>query len=154
MSMTAYELVQADGLVESENAWEIMERMIRRYAKKDLESAQHLISLIPDVAESALDIVGKRSGDNYRAAHWLLMQRKMEPDKEGYFFASMLPVCMVLFPNGNAKGGNEAEKEYFDLFLEQFRNPKVFNWKDDGDWAKSYGYDKYLRLVEEELRKG
>ena len=83
-----------------------------------------------------------------------MQQRKMEPDKEGYFFASMLPVVMVLFPNGNCTGGTPAEKEYFELFLEQFRNPKIFTWKKDGKWAKDFGYDKYLRLVEEELRKG
>lgn len=98
-----------------------------------------------------LEQTQKKANDYSEAAHWLVVQREMEPDRTGMFFATMLPVCKVMFPNGNADGRSEAEKRYFQQFLDAFSDKKQFSWKRDRTWADLHNYTDYLQLVERQM---
>ncbi len=140
-------------ILEWENVNEAVGFLIKQYSELSVHHARALLTVIPKVADEALERVGRVATDNAQAAHWLMCQREMKPDNSGMFFASMLPVCKVMFPNGKPKSGNKAEMGYWNLFVEQFQNPKVFSWKKDRAWADQYGYTEYLELVENQLKE-
>lgn len=140
-------------ILDWEDASEALGFLTKKYAEQSVHHARALLTLIPKVADEALEQVGQVAVDNAQAAYWLMCQREMEPDKSGMFFASMLPVCKAMFPNGKPKGGNKAEMDYWNLFIEQLQNPKVFSWKKDRSWADHNGYTEYLELVESQLKE-
>ena len=65
------------------------------------------------------------------------------------YFATMVPVCQTLFSNGEPENGNLAQKEYFNKFLELFKNKKAFSWNKESDveWAIQYDYYDYLQMI-------
>ena len=67
------------------------------------------------------------------------------------YFATMVPVCKTLFPDGYPKNGNLAEREYFNKFISLLKNKKAFDWNDHSDisWAKQYDYYDYLTVIKE-----
>lgn len=140
-------------LLKGKDAEEMVMFTIKQYADMSVQNARLLLEVIPKIADAAIRIMAKDAADKALAAFWLMGQRKMEPDESGTYFASMVPVCKVLFPNGSYDGSCVAEAEYWELFIKQFQNPKVFSWSKDAGWAENYGYTDYLKLVEENLRE-
>jgi hypothetical protein len=105
--------------------------------------------LIPEIAELELIAERKVAEGFGNAAFWLIVQQELKIDKDpSSYFASMVPVCMALFPKGTAKGRSDIEKRYFDCFRQLFSDKKIFSWEKNGEWAVSNGYANYLKLVE------
>lgn len=140
-------------ILKWDNVNEAFGFLVKQYADMSVHHARAMLEIVPKIADSAIRAVAKESSDNAQAAYWLMCQRKMKPDNDGAFFASMLPVCKVMFPTGKYDGGSDAKSEYWELFLEQFQNPKVFSWEKDAVWAEHYGYTEYLKLVESQLKE-
>ena len=144
-----------EGILKEILGWDdaeaALDYLMAEYAKKGSANARFLLSRIGDISGAMIAQKEKQIAEYSSAAHWLIAQREVGPYPSGIFFATMLPVCKVMFPNGNADGHNEAEKRYFQKFLEMFHDPKQFSWKDDKDWAIQNGYFEYLQLVERQM---
>lgn len=138
-------------LLSQENADDIVRQMVLKYAELSVDNARNLLSMVSGIADKAIKNVSEKASENAQAAFWLINQRKMEQDTNGTFFASMVPVCKAMFSDGTCDGRSRAEQEYWSLFLEQFMDKKIFSWERDKNWADSYGYTQYLKLVEENL---
>lgn len=132
---------------------EAIDYLMAEYAKKGAANALHLLSRIGDIASVQVAQSEKRVVEYSQAAHWLMAQRELKPDKSGTFFATLLPVCKIMFPNGNADGYCEAEQRYFRQFLEAFSDKNQFRWDRDRTWADMYGYTEYLQLIERKMNK-
>lgn len=141
-----------DAILMTENASEATEYMIREYAKKSVENANHLIRLIPTLSSIALEHKEEEVRKHRQASFWLVVQNETNNMDDITLFASMVPVCMARFPNGTSEGGCQAEKNYFNRFLELFKNKKVFSWEKNSGWAQTNGYKDYLKLVEDNIK--
>lgn len=137
-----------------DDASEAVGFLVKRYSEMSVHHARALLTLIPKVVDEAMGQIGKAAAANEQAAFWLMCQREMKPDNSEEFFASMLPVCMVMFPSGKPKGRSKAEMNYWNLFVKLLRNPKIFSWEEDQVWADHHGYTDYLKLVESQLKEG
>ena len=149
--ITPYEKGILDEILKWRDVAEVIDYMLAEYAKGGATNVVHLLSRIGDLAGVQVAQSEKRVSEYSQAAHWLMAQRELKPDKTGSFFAAQLPVCMVMFPNGNADGHCEAEKRYFRQFLEAFSDKNQFRWDRDRSWADMYGYTEYLQLVERQM---
>lgn len=149
ISVEDYEKISA--IVQSPNSKDLMENLIKIYASQSVDHATHLIEVIPAVSSAAMQILNKYLVDSCQVSTMLINQRCMEIDKEGMYFASMVPVCKQMFPKGTIEGHSKAQKEYFDLFLKLFKDKKQFDWNNplDISWAKQYEYYDYLAKVKE-----
>lgn len=132
---------------------EAVEFLNNQYAFRNYANALRLIKSIANISDTLVNKMAEVSGAYAQAAQWLLFQRKMNVDKEGMYFASMVPVCMAMFPDGTAEGRTLAEKEYFKLFVDLFKDKKQFKWARDAEWARTNGYTDYLRMVERNLER-
>lgn len=135
------------------NAEDAISFLLRKYSEQSADNAKFLLNAIPQVAELALERSRVVAVENANAAFWLICQRGMKVDNDGMYFASMVPVCKALFPEGKRKGCSKAESDYFDLFVKQFKNPNVFSWEKDKAWADSLGYTEYLKIIEKQLEE-
>lgn len=152
--ITLYEKSLLDEILKWDDVEEAIDYLMSEYGKKDVYNVMHLIGQIGDLASTALEQKQKIANKYAEAAHWLMAQREMEPDKSGQFFASMLPVCQIMFPNGNAEGHTKTEKRYFQMFLDAFSDKKQFSWERDRVWADHFNYTAYLQLVERQMGGG
>ncbi len=80
------------------------------------------------------------------------MQQPFSDKDKASMFCSMIPTCMAILPKGNADGCSQAHKAYFNRFLALLKDPKVFDWNRDKEWADSYGYTAYLELVLNQIK--
>lgn len=128
-----------------------IEFMNNQYAFRNYANALRLIKSIASISDTLVNKMAEITSSYSQAAHWLMFQREMSVDKEGMYFASMVPVCMAMFPDGTADGKSMADREYFDLFVNLFKDKKQFSWKRDELWAKNNGYTDYLKMVERKL---
>lgn len=149
--ITPYEKGLLDEILRWDDAEEAIDYLLYEYGKKDVQNAKHLIGEIGDIASTALEQKQEAVNKYAEAAHWLMAQRDMKPDKTGQFFASMLPVCIAMFPNGNAEGHRTTEKRYFQQFLDAFSDKAQFSWDRDRIWADHLNYTDYLQLVERQM---
>ncbi len=146
--------MEIKNLLSSENSREIIHNIIEEYSKSSVNNCQFLLNLVPDIANRSIHILEKERMEKSQAIFMLMFERMAEiKGNEVAYFASMVPVCMTYFPEGNAKRRNYAEREYFKLFCELFKNKKAFSWDRDKDWADSYNYTNYLRLVEKQMNE-
>lgn len=152
--ITQYEEGLLNEILNWNDADEAIEFLIKNYAKGNVANARFLLGMIPGIADMAIEKMTEHASKHSQASYWLMCQRGMEPDKSGMFFASMLPVCIARFPNGNAEGCCKAEKDYFEQFLSLFQDKKQFSWEKDRAWADTHGYTDYLLLVEKQLNGG
>lgn len=139
-----------DEILGLENCSQAIKYLISEYAKLSVTNASYLLRLIPEVSDIQLNLMAKESSDRYQAAFWLINQNYMTDD-ERTLFASMTPICKVMFPSGNAFWKSIAMQNYFCKFMSLFRNPKAFSWNRDKTWAEQYGYTEYLKLVESQM---
>lgn len=137
-------------IITSKNASEFISVLIKQYSMMSVENAQELISLNSEIAKSIITLNAKQIKETNEGLFWLMAQREMTDKDVAAFFSSMVPVCKIYFPNGKCVSGNQAEEKYFSKFLRLFKDKKVFSWEKDLGWAENYGYDEYLRLVEQE----
>ena len=152
--MTATQENNIKLLLASSNSKEVIQKIIEEYTKESISNCQFLLGLIPDIANRSIHILEKESRTKSEAIFMMMFERIAEiQGNEDIYFASMVPVCMAHFPEGNARRRSEAEREYFKLFCELFKNKKAFSWDRDKDWADSYNYTNYLRLVEKQMNE-
>ena len=141
-------------LISYDNSREVIRNIIEEYAEESTNNCQFLLNLIPDIANCSIYALEKEKMKKSQAIFMMMFERIAEiKGNEDTYFASMIPVCMTYFPEGNAKGCNEAEKDYFNLFCKLFKNKKAFSWDRDKDWANTYKYTDYLRLVEKQINE-
>lgn len=140
------------GLLSTCNPKEVVRTVITEYAKNSVEDCQFLLKLIPEIANHSIQILEKEKMEKSQAIFMMMFEQSVGiKENEDTYFASMIPVCMTHFPEGNAKKHSKAEKNYFSLFCTLFKNRKAFSWERDKVWADSYGYTDYLRLVEKQM---
>lgn len=146
MALTYKQMSAIHTLLEADNARECVDALLNQYAKESFGNAQYLLSkcqILSEIAFMHCDAARRR---NKNAARWLVKLRKFEKDPRT-ILAAMTPVCMALYPEGNADGYCKAEQDFFGEFKALLHNPKAFTWEDSGDWAESFGYGDYIRLV-------
>ena len=136
-------------LLNDENVELIMETMIKEYSKNSLTRAQNLLNYINKIVSNIITISNKQIQKLNQASWMLVFQKKMDEKDIHAYFATMVPVCQTLFSNGEPENGNLAQKEYFNKFLELFKNKKAFSWNKESDveWAMQYDYYDYLQMI-------
>lgn len=154
MALMECERLFLDEVLKWKDADDAMVYLLQNYARGGVENVRLLLKAIPRIADVAIDQMAETVAMQSQASYWLMFQRNLKPDNSGTFFASMLPVCMARFPNGNSVGCCQAERDYFELFLTLFQDKKQFSWEKDKRWADTQGYTDYLRLVESQLAGG
>lgn len=142
-----YEQMQAmHALLDADNARECMDAMLNWYAKASFDNAQYLLGKCQKLSEITFMHCDAAKRRYEEASRWLVKLRKFERDPRT-ILAAMTPVCMALYPEGNADRYCKAEQDFFAEFKALLHNPKAFTWEDSGDWAVSFGYDDYIRRV-------
>lgn len=142
------------GLLSTYNPEEVVRTVITEYMKNSVENCQFLLKLIPEIADHSIHLLNREVARKSHAISMIMFENAIDwKGNEDVYFASMLPVCITHFPEGNAKKCSEAERRYFNLFCKLFKNRKAFSWERDKDWADSYGYTDYLRLVEKQINE-
>lgn len=139
-------------LLKSGEPAEVATLFVEEFTKDSVENCRTLLKLIPTISDKAIQLMSKEVSIRSQAISMLLLESSMDLKRnESTYFASMVPVCMTHFPEGNAKGRSKAERDYFSLFCKLLRDKKAFSWSQDKDWADTYGYTEYLKLVESQL---
>lgn len=136
-------------LVNDKDSELIMKTMIKEYSKDSLTKAQDLLSYINDVASNIINISSKQIQELSQSSWMLIFQTEMDKNDVHSYFATMVPVCKTLFPDGEMTNANFAQKRYFEKFIKLCENKKAFSWdnKSDVQWAKTYGYIDYLKMI-------
>lgn len=139
-------------LLKSGKHEEVATVFVEEFTKDSVENCRTLLNLILTISDKAIRLMSKEVSIKSQAIFMLLLESSMDVKRNEFtYFASMVPVCMAHFPEGNAKGYSEAEQNYFSLFCKLLRDKKAFSWSEDRDWADIYGYTEYLKLVESQL---
>ena len=146
MAVTYEQLEAIYSILEADNTNDCIDFLLTRYAEISFDNAQYLLNKCQKLSEIAFAQCAEKSRRNEEAARWLVNLRKFKKDPETTL-AAMMPVCITLYPEGNADRYCKAEQEFFDEFKALLHNPKAFMWEDSGDWAESFGYSDYIRLV-------
>lgn len=140
-----------ENLLMDENVDLIVQKIIHDYAEQSIDNAQKIINYITTVTDQIISNMDKQFSHAKQSANMLLIQTKMDKNEVSSYFATMVPVCKTLFPDGYPKNGNLAEREYFNKFISLLKNKKAFDWNDHSDisWAKQYDYYDYLTVIKE-----
>lgn len=139
-------------LLSTCNPEEVVRTVITEYTKNSVENCQFLLKIIPEIADHSIHLLNREVLRKSEAISMVIFENAIDyKGNEEIYFASMIPVCLTHFPEGNAERCSEAERRYFNLFCKLFKNKKAFSWKRDKDWADSYGYTDYLQLVEKQM---
>lgn len=128
-------------------AEEIVLTLMNKFAAKDPENCRTLIRNSDRLADKMMELQQKEINAAYQAAFMAITQRDFNTRDHTTYFASMVPVCKVLFPTGTADGECLALRKYFGEFVKLLHNPKAFDIKRDRNWAEQFGYLDYLVLV-------
>lgn len=133
-------------LLDDNNVDNIIHEILIRYNKKT-GNTMYLLKLIESIVNDSLENTKKQLREHLTASAFLISQRIM--NKDGSYFASMVPVCQALFPEGVDEKDSIAAKQYFNEFLDLCRDKKMFSWENEGDvkWAEDYGYKDYLHMI-------
>lgn len=144
--LTVNQRIMISELLCSENVEECVEQLLRMYAKSSYGAAKHLLGQCHELSNIAFDHLMRDRDETESAARWAIRLRSFGDDPKTRF-AAMVPVCMVLYPAGTAKRCCKGEQDFFAEFVSLLKNPKVFDWGVDGDWADDYGYTDFLKRV-------
>ena len=157
MKMQYKAVMDLESILQNEKAGEIIKYLMEEYAKQSVSNARELHKHTNWLVDSIIEKTARRNQELYHAGTMLVFQRSMPANSlvkdPSTAFAVMVPVCKALFPKGTADGESEADRRYFNQFLELFRNEKAFDWKNDKRWTDTMGYTEYLQLVEQKNPK-
>lgn len=136
-------------LLKDSNVDLIIKTMINEYTKDSIYNAQSLISYINSIVSN---IIMKTSNDvrDLKQASWMLIfQNEMNKKDVHSYFATMVSVMKILYPNGLDESANLAQKKYFKNFINLCKDKKAFSWdnKSDIEWANHYNYTDYLKMI-------
>ncbi len=143
----------ADILTKDEDVQRtIVHKLINAWSKCDVKNAEMLLNIIPEVTTNLIDQMSQTIQEYSIASNMLILQKAIRRRSDASsLFASMVPVCKTLFPDGVAENCSIAQQQYFEEFVKLLQNPKVFNWDEDKAWADSYNYTEYLKKVTKNL---
>lgn len=151
------EIALLDEIVNWDDAEKATDYLIFKLAQKSANHAKHFIEIISDVSSKQMFHYIKYGNKQAEAARWLIIQKSMKKEKHDItYFASMLPVCIALFPDGRENAYSDAMKIYFDEFVAMLLDKKIFSFDSNSDcvWAKNFGYYDYLKKIyDEEVKK-
>ena len=136
-------------IMNSPSKEKLVMELMRIYASESVENARQLLNHSKNIVDIIIKKMLEENTKTRNAAYMLMCQPYMEADKSS-MFASMVPVCMVMFPNGVKEDQSSfAGMDYFEKFLSLLADKKVFSMKDkdDANWARCFGYEDYLNLV-------
>ena len=144
------ELGLAARVLKNEQADELIRVIMRKYAETSVQNARELLQYSVVLSDIALKQTEEKSNKAHFAAETLINFFDSTAD-EPMFFAAMVPVCQVVFPEGTSEGGSQKQKEFFAKFVKLLRDPQCFSWDNnhDREWAEMFGYTNYLRKVKE-----
>lgn len=139
-------------IYQDEERVAIVSTLMDMLSSESIETARFFVQKCNEITDIAIEMAMQKVLEANQATFWLLSQKHIE-DKKSYF-ASMVPVCKFLFPNGEISDMNNGPgKEYFEQFLKLLGDKKVFSFENpsDASWAESFGHKEYLETV---IRKG
>lgn len=136
-------------LLKDENIDLIMKTMIHEYSKDSIERALNLISYVNLLVDNIIKNSSNQINELTQAGNLLIFQMGMNKSDINTYFASMVPIMKVLYPNGLDDNASLVQKDYFKQFIKLCKNKKAFSWNKESDveWAKCYGYDEYLHMI-------
>ncbi len=136
-------------LLNDSNVDLIVRYMINKYTENSVSRTQDMIEFINDLTSNIIKYNSIQIQALNQASWMLMFQNEMNEKDVQTYFATMVPVCKTLFPNGELENENLAQKKYFNKFLELFRNKKAFSWNKESDveWAMQYDYYDYLQMI-------
>lgn len=135
-------------ILSKENAEEIIDHLLCEYAKQSVNNARSLLNKCIKLSDIALSQCNEKKEQYREAAENMVLLRSIQ-DPPSAKLALMLPICKALYPDGKAnEKSSESKKCFFIEFKETLNNHKAFSWKEDKEWADSYGYSDYIRLVQ------
>lgn len=141
-------------ILGQENSDEVVLELIERYANESVNNCRTIIKSSNKAIDIMIRLQERDTMEWALATEMVINQAYMNKSDVSTYFASMVPVCMCMFPHGNADGGTLAHKEYFNEFLRLLNNPKAFDIVADAGWAKEFGYYDYLLSLKEKTTKG
>lgn len=141
--------LKMDHLLMDNNVDLIIKTMIKEYTQKSIYNAQNLITYMNDIISNILNIVNNDVNQLTLAGQMLILQKEMNKSDVHTYFATLVPVMKTLYPDGLDDNASLAQKNYFNEFIDLYKNKKVFSWdnKNDVDWANHYKYTDYLKMI-------
>lgn len=138
-----------DLLINNNKASVYLKYMIINYAKSSLINANELLEYNNEILKIINNEYEKTLKETNTALHMSIVKQSFDKSDVHSYFAIMVPICKIKFPNGVTDSMSISEKNYFNEFIELYRNKKAFNWNSQSDveWAKSYNYIDYLKSI-------
>ena len=118
-------------LLSTYNPEEVVRTVITEYTKNSVENCQFLLKLIPEIADHSIHLLNREVLRKSEAISMIMFENAVDyKGNERAYFASMIPVCMTHFPEGNTERCSEAERRYFNLFASFLKIKKHFPGKE------------------------
>ena len=143
-----------DTIVNRSDRVDIVCKLLDVISKGSYSDGKQFIDKISKISSNIVESLQRSSLEYLEAANWAVTQQAFESSYKSARFCTMLPVCKVCFPNGNADHCSEAQRKYFNEFTSLLMDKTIFNIKKDGTWLDSYNYRDYVNLVLSNLKKG
>lgn len=136
-------------IVDRQDSKEFMDKLIAFYCLHSAQNCQHLIDTIPNIVNQQIRFYDNQITDYRVAANWLIVGKNMYKKDKHSYFASMVPIMKVMYPEGLSTNESCARIKYFEEFIDLMKDPKVFslNNKEDVEWAKQFDYLDYLMFI-------
>lgn len=147
MDFKDVELIQ--NIVNRVDSKDFMDKLISFYCLRSAENCQHLVDAIPNIVNQQIRFYVNQITDYRHAANWLIVGKSMDKKDKHSYFASMVPIMKVMYPEGLSTNESCARIKYFEEFIDLMKDPKVFSLdnKEDIEWARSFDYLDYLMFI-------
>lgn len=144
VAMNSEELISL--IVNHPDSIDITCQLLDVLSKRSYKAGQQFLDHIGKISSNMISNVLENSCKYKEAADWAIIQQSLTADKRTRLY-TMLPICQVCFPDGNADKCCEAQKRYFKEFVNLLKDRKLFDMSKDKEWADSYGYTEYIQKV-------
>lgn len=147
MDFEDVQLIQ--NIVDRKDSKDFMDKLIAFYCSRCAENCQHLIDTITNIVNQQIRFYSNQITDYRVAANWLIVGKNMDKKDKHSYFASMVPIMKVMYPEGLSTKESCARIKYFEEFIDLMKDPKVFSLdnKEDIEWARSFDYLDYLMFI-------
>lgn len=127
----------------ADTAQEFIKVLLNTYASKEVYNILDVLSYIPELVEKSI-CMKQDTIDQYSWATTLLLtERYTNPisarktrkgAKVSNEFPTLLYACIAHFPDGKTEHKSEAEKAFFNEFVDYVRNKRGFDYDNVEDW--------------------
>ena len=154
MDFKDVELIQ--NIVDRIDSKEFMDKLIAFYCLQSAENCQHLVDAIPNIVNQQIRFYANQITNYRQAANWLIVDKSMNKKDKHSYFASMVPIMKIMYPEGLSGNESRSRIKYFEEFIDLMKDPKVFSLdnKEDVQWARQFDYLDYLVLMYTKYVKG